>query len=177
MSEYGPDFFRYYIDRLDERQMTSEVVAPGAAGRAAGRADAERRYKSIEKKLKNDFLDKFYGTDREPETLCPPGARSPRCGGGNIDYENFRPPEGIDPCPSRSQKWDPKTGRCVDDRPQIDYKNFRPPEGFDPCPGKSQTLDPKTGKCVSVTSGWSMRDIIDRMQNDPMARPKAKGRK
>jgi len=93
MSEYGPEFFRNYLDRLDERLMTSEVVAPGAAGRAAGRADAERRDKSIEKNYKNDFLDKFYGTDREPETLCPPGTKSARCGSGNIDYKNFRPPE------------------------------------------------------------------------------------
>lgn len=159
MSEYGPDFFRYYIDRLDERQMTSEVVAPGTSP-----ADAERRAKkNIEKfnntKFNNTELGQYFGPG-VGKTLCPPGAKSAKCGGGNIDYENYRPPEDVDA------------------RPQIDFKNFRPPEDspfFDPCPGKSQTLDPKTGKCVSVIP--SIKDYIDQMQNDPMARPLTKGRK
>ena len=74
--------------KVDERLMTSEVVAPGAAGRA----DAERRAKSIEKKYNNDFLDKFYGTD-EPKTLCPPGTKSAKCGSGNFDPDDRIPPE------------------------------------------------------------------------------------
>lgn len=131
MSEYGPDFFRNYLDsldRLDERKLS---------------------YK--------DLLNQF-GTD-VGKTLCPPGTKSAKCGSGNFDPENYRPEE--EP-PSTL----PGAGTGLQD--------YMHSQGIDPCPSRSQTWDPKTKRCVDWRGPGAIRDMIDRMQNDPMLQPQLK---
>ena len=186
MSEYGPDFFRYYLDRLDEKisypdprdtnimdrippkvqqQMQKNMEKRSQAGLVpiTSPADLERITKAI-RSPKEQELWHTWGA-----TKCGMSQnydrKTGRCVDRPINPSTFEPPEGFDPCPARSQKWDPETRQCVDARPQIDPENFRPPTDspfFDPCPGRSQKWDPETRKCVPDTD-LPIINIIDPM--------------
>ena len=157
MTEYGPDFFRYYLDRLDEKISYPDPRDTNIMDRIPPKVQQQMQ-KNMEKRSQSGLVPITSPADLERITNA---IRNP-------EQQEIFHKWGAAKC-GMSQNYDRKTGRCVD-RP-IDPENFRPPEGFDPCPGKSQTLDPKTGRCVSA---FNMRDIIDRIQNDPMLQPQLK---
>ena len=188
MSEYGPEFFRNYLDRLDEKISYPDPRDTNIMDRIPPEVQQQMQ-KNMEKRSQAGLVPITSPADLERITKA---IRSPK-------QQELWHKWGATKC-GMSQNYDRKTGKCVD--AYIDPENFRPPEDVTPntlpeptnpsdsiyhdpiggdnywrCPARSQTWDPKTRRCVSVTSGLSIKDYIDNMQNTPMARPLTKGRK
>ena len=183
MTEYGPDFFRYYLDRLDEKISYPDPRDTNIMDRIPPKVQQQMQ-KNMEKRSQSGLVPITSPADLERITNA---IRNP-------EQQEIFHKWGAAKC-GMSQNYDRKTGRCVD-RP-IDPENFRPPEDVTPntlpeptnpsdsiyhdpiggdnywrCPARSQTWDPKTRRCVSVFG--SIKDYIDGAID---RRPLTKGRK
>jgi hypothetical protein len=172
MTEYGPDFFRNYLDRLDEKISYPDPRDTNIMDRIPPEVQQQMQ-KNMEKRSQSGLVP--FTSPADAERRAKP----------NPKQQELWHKWGAMKC-GMSQNYDRKTGRCVD--AYIDPENFRPPEDVTPntlpeptnpsdsiyhdpiggdnywrCPARSQTWDPKTRRCVPDTD-LPIINIIDPMK-------------